>query len=576
MRALFVALVALVMMVYLPAASAGELSGRLADGWTDTPIAGATIEVLGLGERTTTDAHGRWTFDLPEGVYELSIAAPVFGEIHASRLVHQRVPQVRPARAHVYTSEFHDRGATATTFPVGLPSFSGRINDPAGPMELWRLLGNNPSLASTFYEIPPSQPPIIRVGRRSDPTGRQGCTDASNPIVAINEMTLDEYVKGVLPPEIGVFRSLPGASEVYKAFAIAARSYGLWFVLRYGPGNRRELNRALPPHNYTWFHIDDTACNQRYDDQRLTITTDAAEAVSELIMVKRGETSTIDKYEYAASCGRHGSRPAYQSALVPDQPPTDACAGSWCGHGSCAAHEDNPNVPGSDRCLVRGICQWGAISWAGHGRDYTWLLVHYQPNTELRTLSAANSDPAVRLTGYVYEDPDNIIDSVIAGATVTLSDGQQTTSGANGVYTFEAVLLSETMVTIEATAPGYLSASRDKDLVSGVTNWGSIRLERDPSPNPEEPSDAGDSNDSGDPGDVGIPSDTETSPGSDSDTPSPRPPGPTQEGEMSLLSASTGVSGGCQAMPGYPGIPALFGALGFMLVALRRRLTRAS
>ncbi|TXD37085.1 hypothetical protein FRC98_10125 [Lujinxingia vulgaris] len=559
MRQIFVALIALVVMLLASPAFAGELSGRLADGWTDTPIEGATVEVLGLELTTTTDAEGRWEFDLPEGEYELAIEAPVFDDVHQSRLVNQRVPQLRPARAYVYTSDFFDRGVPAAPYPVGLPSTSGRIDDPAGPLELWRLYGSDPELASALYEIPASQPPIIRVGRRADHTGSQGCTDSSNPIVAIDEMTLDEYVKGVLPPEIGVFRNLAGASEVYKAFAIAARSYGLYFVLRYGPGNRRNLGRSVPPHNYSWFHIDDTACNQRYDDQRLTITTNAAEAVSELIMVKRGSPSTIDKYEYAASCGKHGSRPAYQTAIVPDNAPTSACAGSWCGHNSCAAHEDHPNVAGSDRCLVRGICQWGSISWAASGKSYTWMLDHYQPNTELRTLASAGSEAAVRLTGYVYEDPEDKINSAIPGATVRLSDGQQATSGANGAYNFDRVLLSESEVTIEASAPGYHTATLDKTLEAGVTNWGSIHLELDPNwePEPEDPEDPeqpGDPADAGgDAPDVGV-ADVGVDDAGLDDGGTARPENPRAGGEsqMSVLSASPGVSGGCQAAPGLP------------------------
>ncbi|MFU8806331.1 MAG: carboxypeptidase regulatory-like domain-containing protein [Bradymonadaceae bacterium] len=564
-RHVLVALCALAVSIALiPVAHAEILAGQLEDGLTGEPITGASVHVLGTHHRTTTDDEGRWEFELPPGVYEVELRADVFGEIHESRLVNQRVPQVRKSFAFVYTTAFVDRGHPLAAHPIGMPTTSGRIPDD-GPeqfdlREAWPGLDAPPAL--NRYEIPANQPATIRVGRRQDP--RQGCSN--NPVVAIEEMDLDEYVKGVLPPEIGVFRNITGAAEVYKAFAIAAKSYGLWFILRYGEGGR-DLGQAMPPDGHTWFHIDDTACNQRYDDQRLTLTSESSDAVARLIMVKKGATTTIDKYEYAASCGKHGTRPIHQTTLVPDQPPTSACAGTWCGHNTCAAHEDNPSLPAGNRCLVRGICQWGSASWGENGRNYNWLLEHYQPNLELREIG--NSSPGmVELTGYVYEDAEDITGSGISGATVTLNDGQSTTSNEAGLFTFAEVSLELGTAQITASKTGYTTNTRDKELEAAATNWGSVQLVRESEPPVSPPVDDPDTGDLRPGSDVG-PDDGDVGHVADTAAPQPSGIGP-------MMSVSPGLEGGCATAPNGPSSPgglALSAILMVIagLVSLRRR-----
>lgn len=560
-------------------AQAGELTGTLTDAATGQPIAGATVRVMGTHEVTKTDATGRYAFELPDGVYELEIRAQVGGAIFESRMVRQYVPQILEARPYVYTDWFLNQGFAPQKNAPGLPSFSGHApEDGAETVDLRDLFGDaggNPLQLT----IPGDQPDTIRVGRRQEPTGSAGCSGSTNPVVAIESMSLDEYVKGVLPPEIGVFQNIPGVAEVYKAFAIAAKSYGLYFVLHYGPGNRRELGRAVPPHNYTWFHIDDTACNQRYTSQRLTITNNAANAVAHKIMARRSDPNSLDKYEYAASCGKHGTRPEHQTALVADRPPVSSCVGSWCGHNSCAGHESNPAVGGSNRCLVRGICQWGAASWGEAGKSYTWLLDHYQPNLVVRDIG--QSGPAtVSLSGYAYTDPGDIAGSGVAGVAIALSDGQTTTTNAQGSYVFAQVREDLGSVEITATKSGYETATRTKDLESGVANWGSIQIvpssspdpDPDPDPTPPDagtpdaqdpdidpnPSDAGDTSRDSSTHDTATPDDASRA---DADDHNPlNRPDTTGFGPLVQPSAGFNDAGcGCSALPGgRGGIPGEF------------------
>ncbi|QDG52921.1 hypothetical protein FIV42_19895 [Persicimonas caeni] len=553
-------------------AQADELSGQLTDAATGVPVAGATVKVLGTNEVVQTDAQGRYAFDVAPGKYELSIEATLGDERFESRYVNQRVPQRRQGTPRVYTTHFLDEGHERLEHAVGLPSFSGSFpEEGGGSIPITDVLGAEANPLG--LTIPSDTNPTIRVGRRQDHTGQQGCTDSSNPIVGIDEMTLDEYVKGVLPPEIGVFRNLPGASEVYKAFAIAAKSYALYFVVHYGPNNRRTLNRTVD--GMTWFHIDDTACNQRYSDDRMTITTNAAQAVASKILVDKSNPNNIEKYEYAASCGKNGTRPEHQNAIVPDNPSVSSCVGSWCGHNSCAGHADHPNVSGSDRCLVRGICQWGAASWGEVGKTYTWMLAHYQPNLEIKELGPTGPESVV-LTGYAYTDADDISGSGVADVSIALSDGQSTATNASGQYRFDAVRVDLGSVDITATKSGYETATRSKDLVSGATNWGSIQLV----PGTSSGDDTGGSQDAGTVADTGGSSDDagldDAGVVTDAGSNSGGDIGGDASGERNsslgpLVKPSRGVQGGCSSAPSDApsGLAALLVALG--LVGLSRR-----
>lgn len=558
------------------AVMAETFEGTLTDAATGIPVEGASVRVMGTNLEVTTDAQGRYVFDLPKGKYELEIVANVGGEVQRSRMVNQYVPQFKVSKAHVFTSYFMDMGVPRVPGSPGLPSTSGKL--PSDAPDSIQLPTPNPAALTVTEPIPRR----IRVGRRQNP--ENGCSN--NPVIAIEEMDIDEYVKGVLPPEIGVFRSIPGAAEVYKEFGIAAKSYGLWFMFTYDASNRRNTS-ALPPNNYTWFHIDDTACNQRYSDQRLDITTNAANAIANKILVKKGEPNTLDKLEYAASCGKHGTLPEYGSkdALVPDNPSVSSCVGSWCGHNSCAAHEDNPHVPGSDRCLVRGICQWGSASWGETGKDYLWMLDHYQPNLEIRDLVDDTEPPAmeVELKGYLYTDADDVVGSALPGLTVTLSNGATTTSNESGVFSFMMVPLALGTVSLSVNAPGYELATRDKELIAGEANWASMQLV--PTGSMPANNNTPTNNNTPDPGNNNTPPNNNTpannntpDPGNNGNTTPPvdmggtgntTPGSPTGQAELGpLVTESPGIDGGCAQSPS-PKAPAgallvgLFGILAF-------------
>lgn len=463
-------------------ALAGTLQGKLTDSLTGTPIPGASVHVLGTDRTTTTDRDGDWSFELPEGEYELTFEKRLGDELYQFRLVNQHVPQYKPADSWIATTYYMDRGVPRVERPRGAPV--PRIDHPSardrGPVDLRDLPRQKATLQPGQYTIPKSPPMKIRVARRQD---HSTCRSS---IVAIEEVPLEDYAKGVLHPEIGVFRSINNHIEVYKAFALAAKSYGLYFMLRYDSGNRRTVGSAKPPNGFTWFHIDDTPCNQRYSDKRsITTANKAANQMKGKLLVKKGAPNKLHKYEYAASCKEHGTRPEYQNKIVGDQSPAHACVGSWCGHDSCAGHQDNPNVPGQDRCLVRGICQWGSAEWAKGGKDYKWLIAHYQPNLEIRDLTGGNQPKTVTVSGYVHENKSDVMGSGISGASVQIKNGPSTTTDASGKFEFKGVKVSMGTIELTASKSGYETNSRSKKLVAGMTNWASIHLKPTSSPDPD-------------------------------------------------------------------------------------------
>ncbi len=78
------------------------------------------------------------------------------------------------------------------------------------------------------------------------------------------------------------------------------------------------------------------------------------------------------------------------------------------------------------------------------------------------------------LRGAIYQGDDlQDLSRRISGATVTLNNGASTTTDGEGWYAFD---LEPGSYTITATATGFSSESATRDVTSGSTTWGSIRL----------------------------------------------------------------------------------------------------
>ncbi len=446
----FLALLCAVLAGPAGAAERGRLAGRVTAAWTGLPVAGAEVVAAADGTWARTGPAGRFVLELSPGRHTLFLRAP--GLAPAS-LVRQEVQAgvTTETRAELLPDAAPGTGAPATG-ALGVPPRRRPPGPPSEPV----VLPSWPGV--TWLQVPEGPlPDRIRVGRRFE----RSCS--GHEVRRIDEIDLNSYTRGVVNAEVGVFRSVQGgvdaAFETWAAFGVAARSYALWFYLRQPDAE---------------FHIDDTACNQVYKDQRDPDVDRAVDSARGLVLVRDDGTRTIDKFEYASSCGRHGSQPEYQDALVPDDTGGHACVGSWCGHDNCAGHAVNPAVPDLGRCLVRGICQWGAVERSQRGDDWEAILAHYQPNLEVLG-PGGGPDPAEpgTLVGFVREE-DVAAGPGIAGAVVEVRDGPAATTNGDGFYRLEELEPGEVVLT--ATADGYHPADAQALVQSGVTRWRSFSL----------------------------------------------------------------------------------------------------
>lgn len=471
-------------------AESASLEGRVQDAVTGLPVPNALVRVLQTGQETTTDADGRYRMQVEEGEYTLRVRARS-GEDANGIFAHQKasLEKVWPATLNLLGLSWHHQ-SPALEHAYGLPGHSGRISgeDYAGSLRFRDYLahraGVSPEEMNRIHLTLPMQlPETVRVARRF----ASSCS--GNPIQRIDEVPLEEYVQGVLVPEIGVFRSAATGREssrdVFKAFAVAARSYVMYFVMRY------------PDREY---HLDDTACNQRYDDARDPWVEALVAETASQVMVQAGTTDTFDKFEYAASCGRHSSLPEYQSTYVSDAGLTEVCVGSWCGHNTCAAHEDNPEVPGDDRCLVRGLCQWGGLERSAGGQDYLEILAHYQPNLDVRDMSLQFPEGG-DIKGYVRSGESFESGDPVPGAIVALDNGISVIVGDTGYFEFASVDAGQHNMSVSAS--GFETERRTVDVTDGENTWVSVLLD----PDMNEPDMGGDPDMGG--GDMGPSDDVE-------------------------------------------------------------------
>jgi hypothetical protein len=386
-------------------------------------------------------------------------------------MARQRADQGRawPTQVRLMGLDWFER-FPAAPHPYGLPSDSGAVPAwlPAqvSLRDYWaRKMGLDPKeLDGLKLEMPAQLPATVRVGRRDATTCR------NNPILRVEEVPLEEYVQGVLTPEIGVFKSAASgresSREVFKAFAVAARTYALYFVI--GGFNDDE-----------GYDLDDTACNQRYTDDRDPWIEALVRETAGQVLIREGTEGTFDKFEYAASCGRHESWPKYNAEgdYVSDAGLGEVCVGNWCGHNNCAAHQDNPNLPGDDRCLVRGVCQWGGLERSAQGQDYLAILQHYQPNLVIRGMDAPAPTTGT-VKGFVREGDTLDTAAPVPGATVALDTGALTTVGADAYFEFVEVEPGSRRLSVSATS--YARLERSFQLAAGQESWQSVLVTRLP------------------------------------------------------------------------------------------------
>jgi len=229
-----------------------------------------------------------------------------------------------------------------------LPEVPGLLDLPASPPLGWRMVV--PLEAGPSALVIPATIPV------------------KLPDGSVEDMDLEEYLKGVLPKEIGTSFPL----EAQKAQAVAARSYAIYFVATRGP-------------------ICTTTQCQVWDSIHYPETDAAVEATRGQVLAWAGEVAPVF---FAASCGGHtvdahdvwgGEAPwltpvpcienkvgACEQVCTPEMPQDDTCWGIY-GHRI-------------------GLCQRGAQAMALCGHDHQAILAHYAGNGELVTGAVVSPD----------------------------------------------------------------------------------------------------------------------------------------------------------------------------------------
>lgn len=219
---------------------------------------------------------------------------------------------------------------------------------------------------------PEAVPGRLRVLRAGKPYRTKGCVALFRGR-CVESMSMEEYVRGVVVGEEGVFertidRPTFGAgagltlaerrrrvTEAWKLQAIAARSYAIYAVI----ADKHHLKK-------TGFHITDTIYDQVYVDRRSDAVSRAVEATSGQVLVDR--RGRLVHALYSACCGGRGTR----SVLPPNEP--------------IACHPECHRYAFRKSSHYVGMCQWGSLLFAMEGHPADRLAARYYPKAKIRKI----------------------------------------------------------------------------------------------------------------------------------------------------------------------------------------------
>ena len=171
------------------------------------------------------------------------------------------------------------------------------------------------------------------------------------PSPVVREMSLEEYLRGVIPQEI----SPTAPPEALKAQAVAARTFALATLSPYGVPRHRDIaDVCATDHCQAW-------------TQETFASTDAA-VFSTAGQYLKYEDRIANAY-YFGHCGGHTNTPA--QAGWPGAAP-------WCQPVPCLCQPPRPPYNHGV-----GMCQDGAVLIAERGYDYISILKHYYTGVSL-------------------------------------------------------------------------------------------------------------------------------------------------------------------------------------------------
>ncbi len=344
------------------AAPATGIQVEVVDLLTRRPLIGAHLQVVGTERQTITNAAGRALVTRPTQAARFALRASAAGylgttETMLSAKTTTRVRIAMPPRDRLAEADELIRSAAAQD-PRRVQR---RVSSPE---VLATPLGASGGLT---YTVPKN-------------------IDVKMTDGTIVTMDLEEYLKGVLPKEIGT--SFP--AEAKKAQAVAARTY----TISYTNGGQKAICTT-------------TKC-QVWSPTHYASTDQAVEDTRSQVAVYTGSNSTYNLKlaggYFAASCGgatvnsEDGGwsfRPFLRSVTCIENK-TGSCSAicqpSTCNNAKCPS--SHPTCWGIFGHRI-GLCQRGAQSMASCSFTYAQIIGHYYTDTEVANVGSGMPDGPV-------------------------------------------------------------------------------------------------------------------------------------------------------------------------------------
>lgn len=347
-------------------------SGKVTDLCSGEPIAEAVISIESIGLSTITNSRGEYLLEVPLAsasapslvltpeIYEVSAQATGYIDMSAT---HQEV---------VYSTDTLD---TLDSPNLTILNFEMILLNPTAEQEeiIEEKLQAPPIRSSSCLTLGfLFRPALSRI------TTLPSTITVLMPSGEVEEMDLDEYIKGVVPQEMPA--SWP--KDALKAQAIAAKCYAATHPNKW---NHPEADVCTSPN-----------CCQCWKPYHYATTNQAVIETSNLMATYQGN---IIQSFYFSHCDGH-------TRNIEDVWDGTSVAIPYCRSVSCICGYTTLNAHGV------GMCQWGAKEMASRGDNFQEILCHYY--TGIAVTFSTTSPPDTPLLGDFGSanngPPDGVVD----------------------------------------------------------------------------------------------------------------------------------------------------------------------
>ncbi len=342
---------------------------RVIDLLTRQPIVGARLYIEGIQRLGLSNTNGQYHFVAPtKPSYAIRAeAAGYMGTTQAylSPLHHREIILALPPLARL---------AEADRLIRAPETLAHRHQEQPEPMDIPHP--SDPIPYAPTYPVPAT----VELDNNTSTTYQVGGT--SFPPGGKIKLPLEEYLKGVLPKEIG--SSFP--LEAQKAQAIAARSY----TVNYTRGGTKAI--CITTQCQVWGTTQYASTTRAVDETRSQVAVHG--------------TSLVGGY-FAASCGgstRSNKDAGWSSTALPYLQSVD-CIENKTGACTviCKGQPNNSTCWGVYGHRV-GLCQRGAQAMGNCGKTAAQIIRHYYTGSEVANVAAAPVDDA-KLTQQTPANP---------------------------------------------------------------------------------------------------------------------------------------------------------------------------